>query len=132
MEGFTVVSAIETRTHPCIRCGACCAHFRVQFYWREANREDHATPVPAGLFEELTPILRCMRGTNDKHRPQCRALSGRIGRDAKCSIYERRPTPCRDFPASYVDGQHNSRCDQARAHHGLPPLRREDWEGVMA
>ena len=105
--------------NPCINCGACCAHFRVQFYWRE--------PVPQPMFEELDSRYRCMKGTNDKHHPKCAGLKGRIGRDACCSMYEQRPTPCRDFTASYADGRRNVRCDEARARHGLKPLRPEDY-----
>lgn len=34
----------------CLRCGACCAHFRVSFYWAEAElMEEH-------LVEPLTPV----------------------------------------------------------------------------
>jgi Fe-S-cluster containining protein len=122
------VSATDARPNPCVNCGACCAHFRVQFYWREANAADHSPNVPSGFFEELTSVLRCMSGTNDKHRPQCRGLQGKIGRDAKCGIYLSRPTPCRDFRASYADGRRHERCDQARARHGLKALSPADWE----
>jgi len=105
--------------NPCVGCGACCAHFRVQFYWREA--------VPADMQEELTSLHNCMRGTSAKHHPKCVGLKGRIGRDAQCSIYADRPSPCRAFSASYVDGKRNERCDQARIAHGLRPLRPDDW-----
>lgn len=114
--------------HPCIRCGACCAHFRVQFYWREANPEDSEHPVPAHLFEELTPQHRCMKGTSAKHHPCCEALKGKIGERAICSIYENRPTPCRAFEASYENGRKNERCDEARRAHGLRPLTRDDYQ----
>ena len=116
------------RTHPCVGCGACCAHFRVQFYWREANPGEAEHLVPEGMHEDLGGLYRCMKGTGRKHHPKCEALTGRIGKDACCSIYSRRPTPCRDFTASYSDGRHHPRCDQARRAHGLPPLRREDWD----
>ena len=113
--------------NPCVGCGACCAFFRVQFYWREANPGESEHVVPPGFFEELTDRHRCMAGTASKHRPQCRGLKGKIGADAQCSIYAHRPTPCRTFEASYAAGVHRERCDQARAAHGLKPLRREDW-----
>lgn len=113
--------------NPCVSCGACCAHFRVQFYWREANPGDCENPVPPDLFEELTPQHRCMKGTGKKHHPKCEGLKGRIGKDASCSIYSQRPTPCRAFTASYADGLKHERCDEARAAHGLPPLRPSDW-----
>ena len=112
--------------NPCLGCGACCATFRVQFYWREANPGEapRPEPVPVGMFEELDDRYRCMRGTQSKHRPQCAALAGRIGRDARCTIYEARPTPCRSFTASFEMGRHEVRCDQARAAHGLKPIGR--------
>lgn len=114
--------------HPCVRCGACCASFRVQFYWREANPKESEHVVPAGLFEELTPLHRCMKGTAKKHNPQCAALKGRIGEKVGCSIYAERPSPCRAFTASLEDGRPNPRCDEARKKHGLNPLTAGDWQ----
>jgi Fe-S-cluster containining protein len=119
------VSATQGKS-PCTRCGACCAFFRVAFYWREAEPKDVENPVPGGLFEDLTQDLRCMKGTAAKHRPKCTALSGRIGKEVGCTIYHNRPTPCREFQFSYYEGKPNPRCDEARRAHGLPPLRRED------
>jgi Fe-S-cluster containining protein len=116
--------------NPCLGCGACCAFFRVQFYWREANEGDGDHVVPPGYFEELTDFHRCMMGTSEKHHPKCRGLGGRIGKDAACTIYSARPTPCRQFQASYSNGRHNPRCDEARRAHGLKPLRRQDWSEV--
>jgi uncharacterized protein len=113
---------------PCTNCGACCAWFRVGFYWREAEPRDHNTAVPSGYFEELTDTLRAMKGTAAKHHPKCIALKGRIGEKVGCSIYSNRPTPCRAFQASFADGKHNPRCDEARAAHGLPPLRRDAYK----
>src|SRR5262245_12097314 len=115
------------RRHPCVSCGACCAFFRVQFYWREANRGESEHVVPAGFFEELTPLHRCMKWTENKHHPKCIALKGRIGESAICSIYKDRPTPCRAFKASFEDGKRNPRCDEAREAHGLRPLRPGDY-----
>ncbi len=75
----------------------------------------------------LDPTYRCMKGTEVKHQNKCAALGGRIGKNAHCTIYENRPTPCRNFRASYEDGSHNPRCDEARKAHGLAPLRRDDY-----
>ena len=113
--------------HPCQKCGACCAKWRVQFYWREAEKSDSAHPVPAGYFEELNDQMRAMNGTTAKHRPRCVALSGRIGEEVGCRIYLNRPSPCRAFAASFEDGKKNPRCDEARAAHGLRPLTVTDW-----
>jgi Fe-S-cluster containining protein len=116
--------------NPCVGCGACCAHFRVQFYWREgeSGAESGRPPVRTELYEDLDSRYRCMKGTNDKHHPKCAGLKGRIGRDASCSVYQERPTPCREFTASFADGKKNLRCDEARGAHGLRPLTLEDWE----
>ncbi|MGB1580718.1 MAG: YkgJ family cysteine cluster protein [Nevskiales bacterium] len=112
--------------HPCLNCGACCAHYRASFYWAEA---DDATPggVPVALTAPLTPYLRVMRGT-DQPQPRCIALMGEIGRDVYCNIHPQRASVCRDYPPSYEDGKPNPRCDEARAVHGLPPLTLQDWQ----
>lgn len=107
--------------HPCLSCGACCAFFRVAFYWIEAEAGSEYS-VPINLTEDLDARQRCMKGTNSKHSPKCIALKGKIGQKASCSIYENRPTPCRRFTASYENGVREPRCDEARAKHGLSPL----------
>ena len=113
--------------HPCLRCGACCAHFRASFYWSEA---DDATPngVPVSMTRKLTPHLRVMLGAEGS-TPRCVALMGDIGQSVRCTIHPRRSSACRDFPASYEDGTgaHNPRCDAARAAWDLAPLSPEDW-----
>lgn len=40
--------------NPCMTCGACCAYFRVSFYWAEAS--DGGGTVPVDLTEPLTPF----------------------------------------------------------------------------
>ncbi len=107
----------------CQSCGACCGYFRVSFYWREAEQEDRPFPVPKNLTEDVSSHLRCMKGTNQKHYNRCVALEGKIGESVGCSIYHHRPTPCREFRESYVDGTKNPKCDEARAAYGLPPLK---------
>ncbi|MEN4805001.1 YkgJ family cysteine cluster protein [Pantoea agglomerans] len=106
-------------TNPCVSCGACCAHFRVSFYWAEAD--DAGGPVPTALTEPLSLLMRNMRGTNDR-APRCVALEGDIGGCVSCGIYEQRPTPCREFSMSGEAGIHNEACDRARARYGLPAL----------
>ena len=62
-----------------------------------------------------------MLGTNCKG-PRCISLEGEVGSEVKCTIYEQRSSPCREFEASWVDGQVNTDCDAARAAFGLLPL----------
>jgi len=116
--------------HPCQTCGACCAFFRVSFYWREAEEavDDRLAPVPVELTDDRGDLYRSMKGTSSKHHTRCVALDGKVGEAVGCSIYSLRPTPCRDFHASFEDGKTNQpRCDQARAKYGLAPLSRRDW-----
>lgn len=108
--------------NPCMTCGACCAYFRVSFYWAEGD--DAGGGVPVSLTQQLTPHLRCMEGTNQKHS-RCVALEGEIGAEVRCSVYENRPSPCREFAMSGEDGQINEACNRARARYGLPPLYKD-------
>ena len=107
-------------SNPCLSCGACCAYFRASFHWLETTEAPDGI-TPAELTVPLTRHLVVMRGT-DRKPPRCIALEGDIGVSVRCTIHPRRASPCRDFPASWSDGQHNERCDRARAAHGLPPL----------
>lgn len=108
--------------NPCTTCGACCAYFRVSFYWAEAN--DGGGLVPAQLTEPLTPFLRCMIGTNSKH-PRCGSLEGEIGHRVSCAIYPNRPSPCSEFAMSGENDEENEACNRARARYGLPPLYKD-------
>ncbi|UJD89747.1 YkgJ family cysteine cluster protein [Rahnella aquatilis] len=105
--------------NPCMTCGACCAYFRVSFYWAES--EEAGGCVPQALTEQVTPFLSCMQGTNSK-TPRCVALEGEVGHAVSCSVYLNRPTPCREFDQSGLNGVTNAACDRARAQYGLPPL----------
>lgn len=99
--------------HPCLRCGACCAAFRVDFSVHELDA--HGGTVPAGLAVELNATLARLRGT-DHLPPRCAALTGRIGQHVQCGIYAERPGPCRELEPG------GAACGRARARHGLPPL----------
>lgn len=114
-----------TGANPCLGCGACCAHFRASFYWAEAD-DVSAGGVPAELTEKMNDFRRAMKGMSGKD-PRCVALAGSVGKDAACSIHDKRSSVCRDFEASWSGGTHNPRCDEARQRWGLRPLRPEDW-----
>lgn len=90
-------------------CGACCAAFRVSFYWREGQA------LPDALVGKVTEHLACMAGTN-RPEPHCAALQGEIGTEVFCSVYSLRPPPCREVQVG------DSKCSRARMRHGLPPL----------
>ena len=96
---------------PCLSCGACCAHFRVSFYWAEAE----ARQIPVHLVQPLTPVMACLSGTHGK-QPRCEALQGTVGEQVACGIYEHRPEPCREVQPG------DEKCLRARARHGLGAL----------
>ena len=97
--------------NPCLACGACCAAFRVSFYWGEAEERG----LPERLTEPVQRWFACMAGTNQA-RPRCVALQGDVGGPVACTAYAQRPTPCREVEAG------DDKCRQARALHGLVPL----------
>jgi uncharacterized protein len=105
--------------NPCTRCGACCASFRVDFAREELMSEGGS--VPDGLAAPITATLCRMHGA-DRAQPRCAALAGTVGVDARCGIYEWRPSPCREFGALAPFGRGDAACTRARARHGLPPL----------
>lgn len=105
--------------NPCLSCGACCAAFRVSFYWTEAD-DAPGGRVPAALTERLNAHLRCMKGTNT-NAPHCEMLLGGVP-GGLCRIYENRPSPCREVEPFGADGQPDAKCRRAREIHGLPPL----------
>lgn len=92
----------------CQSCGACCAAFRVSFYWTEAL----VNHIPDALVEQVSAVHGCMAGTNQA-APHCAALVGEVGARVSCRIYASRPSPCREVTPG------DARCLTARARHGL-------------
>ncbi len=111
--------------HPCLRCGACCAHFRVAFHWSEAESLLGGA-VPAELTAKRDPHRLAMRGTESKP-VRCVALQGEVGVQARCGIYAQRPSVCREVAPSWESGEASAQCDKARLAHGLPLLTPQDW-----
>jgi Fe-S-cluster containining protein len=116
----------EPWVHPCLKCGACCSTYRVTFLKSEIQSTNDPLTY---LSVDNGGVWQAMPGTNKKHRPKCDYLEGIIGKLAKCGVYNNRPSPCRNFLASYEDGKtHAQRCDEARIRHGLKPLIKQDWK----
>ena len=104
--------AAEASAWDCQHRGACCAQFRVSFYWAEADDAPGGT-VPVALTQAVGPLHRCMQGT--AQRPvRCVALQGTVGERVACTIYAQRASTCRSVQPG--DGQ----CLKARQAHGLP------------
>jgi Fe-S-cluster containining protein len=115
----------DVAIHPCMQCGACCAHFRVAFHWSEAEAFTGGV-VPPELTEKLDPHRLAMRGTYAA-KPHCVALEGVVGKAARCGIYEQRPSVCREVSPSWESGAASAHCDKARLAYGLPLLTPDDW-----
>lgn len=104
---------------PCLTCGACCANFRVSFYWGEC--QSAGGTIPDELTLQVSPHHACMKGT-EKKPVKCVALIGTPGEHVCCSIYEQRSSTCREFDIVNADGSINEDCTRARAVYGLPPV----------
>ena len=77
--------------------------------------QSYGGEVPDGLAVEVTANTSRLRGTD--HSPaRCAALTGKLGQQVACGIYEWRPSPCREFQAG------SPACNSARRRHGLSPL----------
>lgn len=95
----------------CQRCGACCAYFRVSFYWAEADDAPGGT-VPVSLTRQVNAQMRCMAGT-ERQPARCVALAGEVGHRVSCGIYAQRSSTCQELQPG------DEKCLRARAAHGL-------------
>lgn len=111
-------------SHPCLRCGACCAWYRVAFHWSEADPALGGA-VPGALAVAVDRHRLAMQGT-ESGRSRCIALDGTIGVSAACTIYPQRPSPCRELEPARPN-RPSPQCDRARQAHGLAPLSGRDW-----
>ena len=103
----------------CLTCGACCAYFRVSFFWGECQSAGGTVPDDSVIAINSTFVA--MIGT-DRKPARCTALMGSVGEGVRCTMYENRSSSCQGFHASWEQGVHNPHCDAARAAHGLAPL----------
>ncbi len=96
----------------CQECGACCAAFRVSFYWTEADDGPGGT-VPVAMTRAVSPHLRCMAGT-EVQPVRGVALQGEVGRRVACGIYAQRSSTCRSVEPG------DAQCLKARERWSLP------------
>lgn len=116
----------EAYQQKCTSCGACCSYFGREpakitadgpaaedpalSYFHE---EKHVNNWPDGDEEEVDFSRQVMRTRFLGDWPACTALTGEIGRQVGCSIYETRPSRCAAFePGSVM-------CIAARAWAGI-------------
>lgn len=104
----------------CMRCGACCACFRVAFPREEANDNPNGV-VPLEYTRVSGQNKLVMEGT-DGRNPRCIALEGFVGSSVRCTIYDRRPSTCRAFVGAWESNTTNPVCNNARVRFGLSPF----------
>ena len=100
----------------CTRCGACCtASFDDDRYVELGERDYKRLSSPQRNLIVITEPVRCQTGRwlrtkiNSDGDQVCACLSGTVGIEVSCSIYETRPDVCRGFK---VGGRY---CKEARA-----------------
>jgi uncharacterized protein len=107
-------------SNPCLRCGACCALFKVAFDQTETDA--HAGGIVPADYTVILNQSRCaMRGTQHRSK-RCAALQGIVGIQVFCTIYERRPSCCQKFHAAWEKDIVNPICNRARVTYGLHPF----------
>ena len=105
-----MLSQITTQDQDaCLTCGACCAHFRVTFYWAEGEI------LPQDFIEPINTVYSCMKGTNQKNS-RCIALIGEIGEMVSCGVYSARSSTCKEVQVG------DEQCLKARKAYNLIPL----------
>jgi Fe-S-cluster containining protein len=100
-------------TNPCFECGQCCRYFRVSFYNGEIEGNGVGI-VPLELTTKVTEHLSCMRGTEKGGAP-CIALRHSQEEGWRCSIYDKRPSTCREFNILNEDGTPDPDCQRLQA-----------------
>lgn len=78
--------------------------------------------MPDELVASISPSRVAMLGTDCKPT-RCIGLVGDVGSTVQCNLYEQRSSTCREFDASWANGEANVDCDAARAAFGLPALQ---------
>ncbi|MBV8667019.1 MAG: YkgJ family cysteine cluster protein [Burkholderiaceae bacterium] len=120
-DGAPVSSAPSAEDNPCLSCGACCAQFRVSFYFGELDTQPGGW-VPVALTSKVNDFRAAMKGT-ESGGGRCTALRGEVGKPGiSCSIYPLRSSTCREFSAWEEDGSPNPDCQRLRVARGLLPL----------
>jgi uncharacterized protein len=121
-DGRVFIDMPDNEDNPCFDCGACCSHFRISFYGGESDAHQGGF-VPDHLISPINAVMACMKGT-EVGGGRCVALKGEIGHHVSCSIYENRPTPCREYEVWDKDGNPNPYCQKLRAKIGKPLLKK--------
>lgn len=123
-EDGRVFTDMSGQDNPCVGCGACCSKFRVSFYHGELSDMPMGW-VPVEMTTKINSVYACMQGT-EQGNSKCIALTGTIGQEVGCSIYDKRPSPCKEFNVWDINGVPNPKCQELRAKINLPLLKNQE------
>lgn len=111
----------------CRTCGLCCsALYSVQLTRSDPTSEEHFWDITIeGQNDKEIVVDRVLRRNSQTGR--CLSLSGEIGKDVKCEIYEQRPQACRSLEAD------SDACHSLRRSFGMeaPLSQMEMAEGLV-
>ena len=108
MAGIFFKSIAAADSDICMHCGACCANYRVSFYWAEGE----TLGIPEEMTVKVNDFYTCMKGTETKP-VRCIALVGEVGNSVACQIYDKRSSTCQSVQVG------DEQCIKARHHYGL-------------
>jgi Fe-S-cluster containining protein len=98
----------------CVKCGICCS-FALVVPIRSDEPND--APVYWEIFADDAPDEPVIDQIlpRDMETGNCANLDGTIGEQVGCTIYDKRPSPCREFEAG------SDRCHEYRRIYGIEP-----------
>ncbi len=86
----------------CQKCGACCLDQLIVLmpgddvpFHMVMDKSRVSVEHKGGLPDGLTPLDHCVGKVMRNQFGRCVALTGRLGKDVSCSIYESRPRICK-------------------------------------
>ena len=91
----------------CQDCGACCVYLPL---WVEVTAEEASSLKGLLVKGDVTPYAMAVTTNN-----RCVGLVGLVGQSCRCSVYERRPSPCREFERG------GARCLYFLGYHRVVP-----------
>ena len=114
-----VVTDAADAVPDCVTCGVCCSFTLIAPIEKDRNEglPSYWEVYPDDAPDE-PPILRVM--PRDDENGQCVNLDGELGKKVGCSVYEHRPSGCRDFEAG------SDRCREYRRMYGIEPQFSEE------
>ncbi len=120
-----VTVAKDSPIPDCTTCGVCCEFaVLVPVSFEESKQIARTIDVLLDDVEEEIVIDRILPRNSDG---RCENLMGRLGESIGCSIYEKRPSPCRDFEAG------SDRCHEFRRMYGIEKqLSDEEFKAALA